>query len=174
MRISILTVSDRSARGERPDTAGPLIAALLTESFPDCQIVRTAIVPDERDQISACLIEWSDEDGADVIFTTGGTGFAPRDITPEATHNVIDREAPGLAEAMRAAGLRHTPHAMLSRGICGLRGRTLIVNLPGSPGAVRDSLAVIQPVLPHAVALLRDVPDAEAGHASPAQLDPGS
>lgn len=174
MRIGILTVSDRSARGERPDAAGPLIAAFLSESFPGCQIARTAIVPDERDQISACLIAWSDEDGVDVIFTTGGTGFAPRDITPEATRSVIEREAPGLAEAMRAAGLRQTPHAMLSRGICGLRGRTLIVNLPGNPGAVRDSLAVIQPVLPHAIALLRDAPDTEAGHTLPAQPDPGS
>lgn len=174
MRIGILTVSDRSARGERPDTGGPLIAALLTESFPDCRIVHTATVSDERDQISACLIAWSDGDGVDIIFTTGGTGFAPRDVTPEATRSVIEREAPGLAEAMRAAGLRHTPHAMLSRGVCGLRGRTLIVNLPGNPGAVRDSLAAIQPVLPHAVALLRDAPDAEAGHQLPAQPDPGS
>ncbi len=171
MRIGILTVSDRSASGERADSSGPLLATLLAESLPGCQIVRSGIVPDERDAISACLIAWSDHDDLDVIFTTGGTGFAPRDVTPEATRSVIDREAPGLAEAMRAAGLQRTPHAMLSRGVCGLRGRTLIINLPGSPRAVQENLAVIRPVLPHAVALLREAPDAEAGHTSPASSD---
>ena len=109
------------------------------------------IVPDEREVIRATLIEWCDDLRLNVIFTTGGTGFAPRDVTPEATRDVIEREAPGLAEAMRADSLKKTPHAMLSRAVCGLRGITLIVNLPGSPKAVRENLATIAPALPHAI-----------------------
>jgi molybdenum cofactor synthesis domain-containing protein len=112
------------------------------------------------------LIDWCDDLRLNVIFTTGGTGFAPRDVTPEATRDVIEREAPGLAEAMRADSLIKTPHAMLSRAMCGLRGITLIVNLPGSPKAVRENLATIAPALPHAIDLLRDAPDTEAGHAA--------
>ncbi|MBP7692926.1 MAG: MogA/MoaB family molybdenum cofactor biosynthesis protein, partial [Anaerolineales bacterium] len=127
-------------------------------------VAAEAILPDEPAQISATLMEWCDQRRLDLIFTTGGTGFAPRDVTPEATRAVLDREAPGLAEAMRAASMRVTPHAMLSRAVCGLRGRTLIINLPGSPKAVRENLATLAPVLPHALALLRDDPGAEAGH----------
>lgn len=163
MRVGILTVSDRSSRGERPDASGPVIQGFVTERLA-AQVARAAIVPDEAAAISAALTAWCDEDDLDIIFTTGGTGFAPRDVTPEATRAVITREAPGLAEAMRAASLAVTPHAMLSRAVCGLRGRTLIINLPGSPKAVRENLLTLAPVLPHAVQLLRDAPSAEAGH----------
>ncbi len=165
MRIAILVISDRSFHGEREDSSGSLIAGMIAHALPDAAIVQTDIAPDEQDQISARLIAWADGGAADIILTTGGTGFAPRDITPEATRSVIEREAPGLAEAMRAASLSKTPHAMLSRGVAGIRGRTLIVNLPGSPRAVRENLAVILPALPHAVQLLQDAPDSEAGHA---------
>jgi molybdenum cofactor synthesis domain-containing protein len=163
VRVGILTVSDRSFRGERPDASGPVIQTFVAERL-SAEVVQTAIVPDEAAAISAALVAWCDEADLDVIFTTGGTGFAPRDVTPEATRAVITREAPGLAEAMRAASLAITPHAMLSRAVCGLRGRTLIVNLPGSPKAVRENLLTLAPVLPHAVQLLRDAPSAEAGH----------
>lgn len=163
MRIGILTISDRSARGLRPDESGPAIAAFVTERLAS-QVAQSAIVPDEAGAISLVLRAWSDDADLDIVFTTGGTGFAPRDVTPEATRAVIEREAPGLAEAMRAASLAITPHAMLSRAVCGIRGRTLIINLPGSPKAVRENLATLFPVLPHAVQLLRDAPSAEAGH----------
>ena len=163
MRVGILTVSDRSSRGERPDASGPVIQAFVTERLA-AEVARAAIVPDDAAAIRATLLAWCGEDDLDIIFTTGGTGFAPRDVTPEATRAVITREAPGLAEAMRAASLAVTPHAMLSRAVCGLRGHTLIVNLPGSPKAVRENLATLAPVLPHAVQLLRDAPSAEAGH----------
>lgn len=162
MRAAILTVSDRSARGERQDTSGPALAARLREAGWD--IARQHVVPDEADQIRAALAAWADEDAADVILTTGGTGFAPRDVTPEATLGVIEREAPGLAEAMRAASLSISPHAMLSRARAGIRGRALIVNLPGSPRGAVENLEVILPALTHAVQLLRGSRDAEAGH----------
>lgn len=163
MRVGILTISDRSARGERPDDSGPLLRELAQTHF-NAEIAQMATIPDELAVIRDMLAGWCDADGLDVIFTTGGTGFAPRDVTPEATRAVIEREAPGLAEAMRAASLALTPHAMLSRAVCGIRGRTLIVNLPGSPKAVRENLATIAPALPHAVQLLRGSPAAEAGH----------
>jgi len=166
MRAGILTISDRSFRGERPDASGPVIAEIVAAAGG--RVALTGVVPDERDQIAAKLVAWSEGDQVDVIFTTGGTGFAPRDVTPEATRAVIDREAPGLAEAMRAAGLLKTPHAMLSRAVCGMRGRVLIINLPGSPKAVRENLEVILPVLPHALQLLGEDPGSEAGHAFPA------
>jgi molybdenum cofactor synthesis domain-containing protein len=121
-------------------------------------------VPDERDQIAATLRRWTDETRLDLILTTGGTGFAPRDVTPEATRDIIEREAPGLAEVMRADSLRITPHAMLSRAVAGIRGRTLIVNLPGSPKGAVENLATILPALPHAIELLREEPDAEQHH----------
>ncbi len=166
MRAGVLTISDRGARGERPDASGPLIAEVVKQTLA-ATIVAQEIVPDDRNTISARLIAWADSGQMDLIVTTGGTGFAPRDMTPEATKVVLDREAPGLAEAMRAASLQKTPHAMLSRGVCGIRGQTLIVNLPGSPKAVRENLEVILPVLPHAIDLLRDAPDSEQGHALP-------
>jgi molybdenum cofactor synthesis domain-containing protein len=162
LRFGILTSSDRSARGERPDLSGPALAALVTAQ--GWKVERTAILPDELPELRDTLSAWADEGGLDVILTTGGTGFAPRDVTPEATRQVIEREAPGLAEAMRFESLKSTPHAMLSRALAGLRGSVLIINLPGSPKGAVENLQVILPVLPHAVELLHDQPDAERHH----------
>jgi len=158
-------VSDRSARGERPDMSGPALAEAL-RSY-GWQVGLAAIVPDEEDIIAGKLVEWADGGEIDIILTTGGTGFALRDVTPEATLQVLERQAPGLAEAMRLAGSRVTPHAMLSRGVAGMRGRVLIVNLPGSPKAAVENLQAIQVVLPHAVELLADFPQSEAHHSDP-------
>jgi molybdopterin adenylyltransferase len=164
IQVGILTVSDRSARGERADASGPALAQVVSERLPDAVVKVTGIVPDDRVVISAALIGWADELEVDLILTTGGTGFAPRDVTPEATRAILDREAPGLAEAMRAESLRVTPHAMLSRAVTGIRGRTLIINLPGSPKGAVENLATILPVVPHAIELLREAPEAESHH----------
>lgn len=164
MRVGILTVSDRSARGDREDLSGPALARAVSERLAGAVVAQTAIVPDERDEIAATLRQWADEFGLELILTTGGTGVAPRDVTPEATLAVVERLTPGLAEAMRAESLRVTPHAMLSRGVAGIRGRTLIVNLPGSPKGAVENLLTILPVLPHAVELLQEDPDAERHH----------
>jgi molybdenum cofactor synthesis domain-containing protein len=162
IRFGILTLSDRSSQGEREDSSGPALARLIqTEGW---SVDKQSILPDEESAIRDMLIEWVESDDVDVILTTGGTGFSPRDKTPEATRSVIDREAPGLAEAMRAASLKITPHAMLSRIVTGIRNRTLIINLPGSPKGAVENLQVIVPVLPHAVQLLRNDPNSEAGH----------
>lgn len=163
IRIGVLTVSDRSARGEREDRSGPLLAELAAR-LPGAVIEEQAIVPDDAAALQAILRRWADDLHLDLILTTGGTGFAPRDVTPEATLAVVDRLAPGFAEAMRAVSLQITPHAMLSRAVAGIRGQTLIVNMPGSPRSVRENFAVIVPALPHAVQLLQDAPDAEAHH----------
>jgi len=152
MKVGILTVSDKGARGEREDRSGPAIREMMEAAGGE--IVRTKIVADEQGEIRAVLIEWSDE-GLDLILTTGGTGFSPRDWTPEATKAVIDRETPGIAEAMHRAGMEKTPTAMLSRAAAGIRKRTLIVNLPGSEKAVRESLEAILPALPHGVDILK-------------------
>lgn len=162
LRFGILTVSDRSARGERPDLSGPaLVELILAQGW---EVERTAILPDDLEALRMTLSTWADGGELDVILTTGGTGFASRDVTPQATRLVIEREAPGLAEAMRFESLKVTPHAMLSRALAGIRGRVLIINLPGSPKAALENLRVVLPVLPHAVELLHDHPDAEQHH----------
>lgn len=153
MKVAILTASDKGSRGEREDLSAQVIREMLTPL--GVEIVAYDIVPDEREQLIAKMIEYADEKQVDLILTTGGTGLAPRDVTPEATKEVIDREIPGIPEAMRAAGLKHTPHAMLSRAVAGSRGKTLIVNLPGSPRAVRENLEVVLPALPHALETLQ-------------------
>lgn len=151
MKFGIVCVSDRCSAGLCEDQSGKVMAELL-EPLSDETVYR--LVPDERARIEAVLRVLADEEKADVVFTTGGTGFAPRDVTPEATMAVLDREAPGISEAIRQRSLAVTPNAMLSRAVSGIRGKTLIVNLPGSPKAVRESLEIVLPVLPHAVETL--------------------
>jgi molybdenum cofactor synthesis domain-containing protein len=162
IRFGILTLSDRSSRGERFDASGPALAALVQGE--GWSVVRHSLLPDEESAIREILAAWSDRGDIDVILTTGGTGFAPRDVTPEATRAIIHREAPGLAEAMRAASLKVTPHAMLSRVVTGIRGKTLIINLPGSPKGAVENLQVLIPVIPHAVQLLQEDPASESSH----------
>ena len=158
--VGIITVSDRSSRGEREDLSGPEIRKWAEARGH--RVVREDIVPDELADIRDRIVELAGS-GVELILTTGGTGFAARDVTPEATLAVIDRQAPGFAEAMRRASLEITPHAMLSRAVSGIRGRSLIINLPGSPKAVRENLAVIEKAVVHAVDLLRgDVKDCGA------------
>lgn len=151
MVFGIICVSDRCSQGICQDKSGPLIKEILS---PLGNVKQYEIAPDETDEIEKALIYMCDDEKLDVVFTTGGTGFAPRDVTPEATKAVIEREAPGIAEAVRMKSLSITPKAMLSRAVSGIRGRTLIINLPGSPKAVRESLEVVIPVLPHAVETL--------------------
>jgi molybdopterin adenylyltransferase len=162
IRFGILTLSDRSSRGERADASGPALANLIQEE--GWSVVQHEVLPDDESAIREVLVTWADGGTMDVVLTTGGTGFSPRDVTPEATRAVIQREAPGLAEAMRAASLRVTPHAMLSRIVTGIRGKTLIINLPGSPKGAVENLQVIIPVLPHAVQLLHEDPASESTH----------
>lgn len=162
IRTGILTLSDKGARGERIDTSGAAIRELIGSIGG--AVLRYEVIPDEQDRIATTLRAWADGGELDLIVTTGGTGLSPRDVTPQATAAVLDYQVPGMAEAMRAEGLRHTPMAMLSRALCGVRGRTLIVNLPGSERGVRQNLAVLLPVLPHAIETLRG---ASGDHTAP-------
>jgi len=167
IRAGVVTVSDKGHAGEREDASGPLLADLLRKM--GAEVVHQVIVPDERAEIERVLIALADEAHVELVVTTGGTGPAPRDVTPEATRAVIEREMPGLAEVLRFEGYRQTALAVISRGAAGLRGQTLIVNLPGSPKAVRQGMETLAPILPHAIKMLRGV-DTEhreeaAGHA---------
>ncbi len=151
----VITVSDRSSRGERPDGSGPVLCELLNAA--GYEVLSPAIIPDEQPEIEKALIDAAGEDIA-LVLTTGGTGFAPRDVTPEATLAVCEKQVPGFGEAMRAASLQITPHAMLSRATAGIRGRTLIINLPGSPKAARENWEAIEKAVPHGLEILRGGP----------------
>ena len=165
MRVAILTISDRSARGERDDEGGPAIAAALSRLVPSATVVETAIVPDEGGLIREELAKIADSGAADLVLTTGGTGLSPRDVTPQATRAALDYEVPGLAETMRAATRAGFPAAVLSRQVTGVRRRTLVINLPGSPKGAVECLEAIASVLPHAVATLRgEAGDEHPGH----------
>ncbi len=153
--IGVLTLSDKGARGEREDVSGNLISEMVR---PLGLVARYQVIPDDIATIELTLCRWADEVGLDLILTTGGTGLTPRDVTPQATARVLDYEIPGMAEAMRAASLLKTPHAMLSRALVGVRAKSLIVNLPGSPKAARENLEVLMDALPHALAKLKGDP----------------
>jgi len=156
IKAGVLTLSDKGSRGEREDLSGPEAARML--GTIGIETVHSEVVPDEAEIIAAKLVEFADRRGLDLVVTTGGTGVSPRDVTPEATLKVIDREIPGMAEAMRRESMLKTPHAMISRAVAGIRGQTLIVNLPGSPKGVRENLAVLLPALKHAIEKIKGDP----------------
>ena len=153
LRVGIITISDKGAIGEREDKSGQLIMDMLRPLSAD--VVSYKVLPDEKEQIQQELLRLADELDLDLVLTTGGTGLSPRDVTPEATHEILHKSVPGIAEAMRWHSLQKTPYAMLSRAVCGIRGRSLIVNLPGSPKAVAECLQIVMPALPHAISKLR-------------------
>jgi molybdopterin adenylyltransferase len=157
IRVGVITTSDKGYLGDREDTSGDVIREMVREL--GAEVTFSTVVPDDEEEIKKALIQGADEMGLDLIVTTGGTGVSPRDVTPDATQKVIEREIPGFAEAMRMAGLKKTPHAMISRAMCGVRGNTLIVNLPGSPKAVREGLEVILPAISHTVAKIQGDPE---------------
>lgn len=156
MKVAILTLSDKGARGERDDASGPALRDWLAER--NVPVAHMALIPDDAEQIAATLEEWIHTLEPDLILTTGGTGVSPRDVTPEATRRVIERELPGFAEQMRQESLKKTPHAIISRAIAGIRGGTLIINLPGSPKGAVENLAAVWPAIPHAVAKIKGDP----------------
>jgi molybdenum cofactor synthesis domain-containing protein len=153
IQAAVVTISDTGYTGQRADVSGPVLADLVEEM--GAEVVRREIIPDEREEIVRLLVHLADEQDVDLVLTTGGTGVTPRDVTPEATSVVIEREMPGLAEALRFEGYRRTPLAVISRGLAGVRGKTLIVNFPGNPKAVREGMETLAPVLPHAVRMIR-------------------
>lgn len=156
VRAGVITVSDRGSRGEREDISGSVVRELLEGLPADVAAVR--IVADEKDLIARAIIELVDDEKIDLVVTTGGTGVSPRDVTPEATRGVIDREIPGMAEEMRRESLKHTPHAMISRAIAGIRNQSIIINLPGSPKGARENLSVLMPALMHALEKVKGDP----------------
>jgi molybdenum cofactor synthesis domain-containing protein len=156
MRVAIMTVSDAASRGDRLDESGDAIVAWADAR--GAQVSERTLVPDESNRIVPVLLAWCDGDVADLVLTTGGTGLSPRDITPEATRAVIEREAPGIAERLRVTAMERFPRAALSRGLAGVRNRSLVVNLPGSPGGVRDALAALDPIIDHAIEIVRGSP----------------
>jgi molybdenum cofactor synthesis domain-containing protein len=155
IRACVVTVSDKGFAGEREDVSGPLLAALLRQM--GAEVLSQTIVPDELEEISRILTRLADEVQVDLIVTTGGTGLAPRDVTPEATRAIVERDVPGLAEVLRFEGYRRTPLAVISRGVAGIRGLTLVINLPGNPKAVREGMETLTPILPHTIRMLRGV-----------------
>ena len=160
IRTGIITVSDRSSQGIRKDSSGPALATMLVDA--DIEVCKSLVIPDEKDQIKEAIIKYADVENFDLILTTGGTGVSPRDVTPDATLEVIDKQIPGMAEAMRHQSMQITPYAMISRAIAGIRGRCLIVNLPGSPKGAQENLAIILPALKHAIEKIKG-DDAECG-----------
>ena len=171
--VGILTISDKGSRGEREDLSGPEIGRMMTSL--GARVESSEIIPDEEETISQKLIEYADRRHLDLILTSGGTGLSPRDVTPEATRRILEKEIPGMAEAMRTAGMKITPMAMLSRAAAGIRGKSLIINLPGSPRAVRENLEVILPVLKHALEKIQGDPsDCAALRDSIPENDPSS
>ncbi|MGB4504378.1 MAG: MogA/MoaB family molybdenum cofactor biosynthesis protein [Syntrophaceticus sp.] len=153
IKVAILTASDKGSRGERQDRSAQVIRDLVAGIGGE--VVAYDVVPDEREVIAEKLVQYTDQEQLDLVLTTGGTGLGPRDVTPEATMDVVERLIPGIAEAMRVKGLEKTPHAMLSRAVAGSRGRALIINLPGSPRAVKENLDVVLPAIPHALDILQ-------------------